>query len=219
MGSINEEQENESSNVKSKSGKEPTAKAHKAPFGGLKKLIDREKDKDKDKDKDKEKEKDKEKDKEKNVIKSGFNETKENVKKLMSKDRQHSRPSLPPNTETVENHHNNNGDLKHPSPSPLVHTKRPSEIIMEGGIELTSPNEKSISDVLSLSKIDGAVSNGSHGIISPFEALNNDDSDSDDAIVDHPHQQLSSSSSASVNILMDSNSNNKMMGKVQVSQV
>ena len=137
----------------------------------------------------------------------------------MSKDRQHSKASLPTNVEPVEVH--NNGDLKHSSTSPMVMMKRPSEIIPDSGIELTGFIEKSQPDVISMSKIDGTVSNGSHGnmIISPFEALNNDDSDSDDAIVDHPHQQLSSSSSASVNILMDSNSNNKMMGNVQVSQV
>jgi hypothetical protein len=68
-----------------------------------------------------------------------------------------------------------------------------------------------------MNKADGAVNNGSHGIMSPFEAFD-DDSDSDDAIVDPPHHQLSSSSSASVNILMDSNSN-KLVGNVQVSQV
>lgn len=136
----------------------------------------------------------------------------------MSKDRQHSKVSLPTNVEPAEIHNNNNGDLKHSSTSPMVLMKRPSEIIPDGGIELTGLIEKSLPDVLSLSKIDGAVGNG-HGIISPFETLNNEDSDSDDAIVDHPHQQLSSSSSASVNILMDSNSNNKMMGNVQVSQV
>lgn len=182
-------------------------------------MIDREKDKDKDKDKEKDKEK------EKNIIKSGFNETKENVKKLMSKDRQHSKASLPTNVEPVENlnninnNSNINGDVKHSSSSPLVLTKRPSDFIADGGIELTGLIEKSLPDVLSVSKTDGAVSNGSHGnmIVSPFESLN-DDSDSDDAIVDHPHQQLSSSSSASVNILIDSNSN-KMMGNVQVSQV
>lgn len=137
----------------------------------------------------------------------------------MSKDRQHSKASLPTTVvEPVEIHNNNNGDLKHSSTSPMVLIKRPSEVISDGGIELTGLIEKSLPEVLSMSRMDGTVGNG-NGIISPFEALNNDDSDSDDAIVDHPHQQLSSSSSASVNIMMDGNSNNKMMGNVQVSQV
>lgn len=168
-------------------------------------MIDREKDKDKDKDKDKEK----------SMLKSGLSETKENVKKLMGKDKQHSKASLQlvPEPEP-SNHSNNNGDLKNSVSSPLVITKRPSEILSDGGIDMATLNEKLLTDVVNKSKID---SNGAHGIISPFDSLN-DDSDSDGAIVDPPHQQLSSSSSASVNILMDS-SNNKMMGNVQVSQV
>lgn len=209
LGSINEEQEadpNIGKPQQGKTGKDGTTKSHKAPFGGLKKLIDREKDKDKDKDK------------EKSVIKSGFNETKENVKKLMGKDKQHSKASLqaPPEPEP-QNYSNNNGELKNSTNSPMEMTKRPSDI--DGSIDMATFNEKLLPDVVNTSKIDGVVSNGAaHGIISPFESLN-DDSDSDEAIADMPHQQLSSSSSASVNILMDNNSNNKMMGNVQVSQV
>lgn len=206
LGSINEEQEVDPNNAKTqqaKSGKETWS--HKAPFGGLKKLIDREKDKDK------------EKDKEKNVLKSGLSETKENVKKLMGKDKQHSKASLQtaPEPET-QIHSSNNGDLKNSANSPLVISKRSSEIMSDGGIDMATLNEKLLPEVVSLNKID---SNGAHGIISPFESLN-DDSDSDGAIGDLPHQQLSSSSSASVNIMMDNNSSsNKMMGNVQVSQV
>lgn len=137
----------------------------------------------------------------------------------MGKDKQSSKASLQlqavvePESQAV---HNNNGDVK--NSSPLVLMKRPSEIISDGGIDLAILNEKSLPDVVNMSKIDSAVSNGSHGIISPFEAFN-DDSDSDGAIVEHPHQQLSSSSSASVNIMMDNAGNNKALGNVQVSQV
>lgn len=209
LGSINEEQEADANNAKAqqgKSGKDSAAKSLKAPFGGLKKLIDREKDKDKDK----------EKEKKEGILKSGLNETRENVKKLMGKDKQNSKASLQmivePDSSQV---HNNNGDVKN---SPMVLMKRSSDIMSDGGIDLAILNEKSLPDIVNMSKIDGAVSNGSHGIISPFEALN-DDSDSDGGIVEHPHQQLSSSSSASVNIMMDNSSNNKIMGNVQVSQV
>lgn len=160
-------------------------------------------------------EKDKDKDKEKSLLKSGLSETKESVKKLMGK--QHSKASLQLASESeAQNHSSNNGDLKNSANSPLVMSKRPSEIVSDGGIDMTLLNEKLLPDVLNMSKID---SNGAHGIISPFESLNDEDSDSDGATVDPPHQQLSSSSSASVNLLMDSNSNNKMMGNVQVSQV
>ena len=212
LGSINEEQEadqNNASKGQGKSGKDGTTKSHKAPFGGLKKLIDREKDKDKDKDKDKEKEK--------SLIKSGLSETKESVRKLMGKDKQNSKASLQITVESdIQNHNHNNGDLQS---APTVIAKRHSDVILDGGIDLATLNEKFLTDVVNMSKIDGVVSNGSHGIISPFESLNNDDSDSGGPIVDPPHQQLSSSSSASVNIMMDSASNNKPVGNVQVSQV
>lgn len=167
--------------------------------------MDREKDKDKDKDKDKEKEK--------SSIKSQLSETKENVKKLIgSKDKQNSKVSLQMTVIEPENPIHNNGDVKNSSNSPLVLTKRPSDI---GDIDII---DKSLPDVVNMSKVDSVVSNGSsHGILSPFETINDDDSDSDDGVVDHPHQQLSSSSSASINILMENN--NKMMGNVQVSQV
>ncbi|CRK96204.1 CLUMA_CG009632, isoform A [Clunio marinus] len=216
LGSINEEQESDANAAKvqsGKSGKDGTTKSHKAPFGGLKKLIDREKDKDKDKDKEKEKEKEKKE----SVLKVGLNETKENVKKLMGKDKQSSKASLHTNIEVDSQlHSSNNGDLKISTNSPNAIIKRASEISNDGGVDL---NEKPLLDVLHMGKIDSAVSNGSHGIISPFDTYN-DDSDSDGAFVDPPHQQLSSSSSASVNILMENNANNnKMMGNVQVSQV
>lgn len=211
LGSINEEQENDPNNAKTqqgKSGKEGT-KSHKAPFGGLKKLIDREKDKDKDKDKEKEK----------SSIKSGLSETKESVKKLMGKDKQNSKASLHPSVEQDNQNHtnSNNGDVKISSNSPMVMSKRSSDIISDTAIDMAILNEKMLPDVVSIKKLDGAVSNGSHGIISPFESLN-DDSDSDEAIVDPPHHQLSSSSSASIN-MMDNNSSNKLVGNVQVSQV
>lgn len=217
LGSINEEQETDPNIAKAqqgKSGKDGAAKSHKAPFGGLKKLMDREKEKDKDKDKDKDKEGEKHVVKEKSTLKSGLNEAKENVKKLMGKDKQHSKASLQtPSAVEPETqiHNNNNSDVKN---SPMVLMKRSSDIISDGEIDMAMLNEKSLPDVVNMSKIDGAISNGSHvhGIISPFEPL--DESDSDDAI---PHQQLSSSSSASVNILMDNNT--KLMGNVQVSQV
>jgi hypothetical protein len=210
LGSINEEQEadqNNPSKAQGKTGKDGTTKTHKAPFGGLKKLIDREKDKDKDKDKEKEK----------SLIKSGLSETKESVKKLMGKDKQNSKASLQITVELDnQNHNHNNGDLKN---AQTATAKRQSDVILDGGIDLATLNEKLLPDIVNMSKTDVAVSNGSHGIMSPFESLNNDDSDSDGPIVDPPHQQLSSSSSASVNILMDSTSNNKLVGNVQVSQV
>jgi hypothetical protein len=211
LGSINEEQENDPNNAKTqqvKSGKDGT-KSHKAPFGGLKKLIDREKDKDKDKDKDKEKEK--------SVIKSGLSETKESVKKLMGKDKQNSKASLQPSVdlETQNHSNNNNGDLKN---SPMVMNKRSSDIILDNNIDMATLSEKMLPDVMSMNKLDSSISNGSHGIVSPFESMN-DDSDSDGAIVDPPHHQLSSSSSASINIMMENGSNNKLVGNVQVSQV
>lgn len=217
LGSINEEQEGDAGNAKTqpgKGGKDPSTKTHKAPFGGLKKLIDREKDKDKDKE-------NPEKEKTKSSLKTGLSETKESVKKLMGMDKQHSKASLlQPLPEPVENqnHNNNNtnsGELKN---MPLISMKRPSDLISDAGIDMSTLNEKILPDVV-MSKMDGGVSNGSHGIVSPFESLN-DDSDSDDEMIaDLPHQQLSSSSSASVNILMESAANNKMMGNVQVSQV
>lgn len=210
LGSINEEQEGDAGQAKAqqgKSGKDPATKTHKAPFGGLKKLIDREKDKDKDKDKDKEKEK--------SSLKSGLSETKESVKKLMGMDKQHSKASLLqtlPEPEPQNHNNNNGGEMKN---MPLISMKRPSDLISD---DMPALNEKILPDVV-MSKMDGGVSNGSHGIVSPFESIN-DDSDSDDEVIaDLPHQQLSSSSSASVNILMESAAANKMMGNVQVSQV
>lgn len=188
---------------------------------GLKKLIDRDKDsKDKDKDKDKDDE-GKKKEKEKvekelskaaSVIKSGLNDTKENMKKLIGKDKQNSKASLQQQqtTTTQSNHHDehqtsaNNGDIKS---SPLVLMKRSSDVLSDG-----VATEVSITNVA-----DGVISNnngtGTHGIMSPFDSFNSDS----ESEVDHPHQQLSTSSSASVNIMMDSNA--KSLGNVQVSQV
>jgi hypothetical protein len=227
LGSINEELESDSNSAKAKSAKEGTAK-HKA-FGGLKKLIDRDKDsKDKDKDKDKEKDKEKgEKGSEKmekelikaaSAIKSGLSDTKENMKKLIGKDKQKSlQASSTTTTQTIAttNHHDennqtahaNNGDLK--SSSPLVLIKRSSDVIVPASdsIDMSVLNEKQFS---SESK-EGGVNGGSHGIISPFDSLNSDS----ESEVDHPHHQLSTSSSASVNILMETNSKTN----VQVSQI
>ena len=224
LGSINEEQESDTNSAKlqpqsstttvstQKSSKE-ASKGHKTVVSGLKKLIDRDKDsKDKDKDdegKKKEKEKvEKELSKAASVIKSGLNDTKENMKKLMGKDKQNSKASL--QQQTQSNHHDehqtstNNGDIKS---SPLVLIKRSSDVLSDGGA-----TEVSITNA-----VDGVISNnngtGTHGIMSPFDSFNSDS----ESEVDHPHQQLSTSSSASVNIMMDSNA--KSLGNVQVSQV
>jgi hypothetical protein len=225
LGSINEEQESDTSSAKlqqqsstttvstQKSSKE-ASKGHKTVVSGLKKLIDRDKDsKDKDKDKDdegkkKEKEKvEKELSKAASVIKSGLNDTKENMKKLMGKDKQNSKASL--QQQTQSNHHDehqtsiNNGDIKS---SPLVLMKRSSDVLSDGATEVSITNV-----------VDGVISNnngtGTHGIMSPFDSFNSDS----ESEVDHPHQQLSTSSSASINIMMDSNA--KSLANVQVSQV
>lgn len=225
LGSINEEQESDSNSAKA--GAKPTKEGvskHKA-FGQLKKLIDRDKDsKDKDKDKDKEKEKEKsEKGSEKmekelikaaSAIKSGLSDTKENMKKLIGKDKQKSlQTSTTTSSSVTTNHydennqttHANNGDLKS---SPLVIIKRSSDVIASESIDMTVLNEKQFS---SESK-EGGINGGSHGIISPFDSLNSDS----ESEVDHPHHQLSTSSSASVNInLMETNSKTN----VQVSQI
>lgn len=223
LGSINEEQESDSNSAKAgaKSTKEGASK-HKA-FGGLKKLIDRDKDsKDKDKDKDKEKDKEKsEKGSEKmekelikaaSAIKSGLSDTKENMKKLMGKDKQKSTTTATTTT-AATNHHDennqttyaNNGDLKS---SPHVLIKRSSDVIIPpDSIDMSVLNEKQFS---SESK-EGGVNGGSHGIISPFDSLNSDS----ESEVDHPHHQLSTSSSASVNLLVENNSKTN----IQVSQI
>lgn len=220
LGSINEEHESDSNSAKAgaKSSKEGTSK-HKA-FGGLKKLIDRDKDsKDKDKDKDKEKsEKGSEKvDKElikgaASAIKSGLSDTKENMKKLMGKDKQKSVQTL---TTATTNHHDennqtthaNNGDLKS---SPHVLIKRSSDVVVPSSesIDMSVLNEKQFA---SESKEGGGVNGSSHGIISPFDSLNSDS----ESEVEHPHHQLSTSSSASINILVENNSKTN----VQVSQI
>lgn len=235
MGSINEEQEGDNNSAK-KASKEHATK-HKA-FGGLKKLIDRDKDsKDKDKDKDKEKEKgekgsdkmEKELSKAASAIKSGLSDTKENMKKLMGKDKQKSLQSMTITTSSsatpaapATNHHDennqtshaNNGDLKN---SPLVLIKRASDVAVHtsDSIEMSTQfsfestgNAKAANEASS-----GGVNGGSHGIISPFDSLNSDS----DSEVDHPHHQLSTSSSASVNIIMDGNS--KTNNNIQVSQI
>lgn len=237
MGSINEEQEgdnNSSKTIAQKTSKESVSK-HKA-FGGLKKLIDRDKDskdKDKDKDKDKEKEKSSEKmekelSKAASVIKSGLSDTKENMKKLMGKDKQKSLQSMTITPASNTNHHDennqstthaNNGDLKN---SPLVLIKRSSDVVHTSeSIDLSVLNEKQFSTLEASGNTKGSEASGgvggngnvngggSHGIISPFDSLNSDS----ESEVEHPHHQLSTSSSASVNIMMDGKSN------VQVSQI
>ncbi|KAG5678558.1 hypothetical protein PVAND_008223 [Polypedilum vanderplanki] len=205
----------QSSASNQKSSKE--TKGHKA-LGGLKKLIDRDKDKDsKDKEEKKEKEKgEKEFSKAASVIKSGLNDTKENMKKLIGKDKQSSKSS---SLQQTSNHydenqqtqqplsHTNNGDLKN---SPLVLMKRSSDVLSDnsGNIEVAMINE--------MKEVTNCNNNGnaSHGIISPFDSLNSDS----ESEVEHPHHQLSTSSSASVNILMD-NTNAKNLSNMQVSQV
>lgn len=223
LGSINEEQESDSNSAKAgaKTTKDGTSK-HKA-FGGLKKLIDRDKDS-KDKDKDKEKgekgseKMEKELIKAASAIKSGLSDTKENMKKLMGKDKQKSvQTSSTTSATATSNHHDennqtthaNNGDLKS---SPHVLIKRSSDVVVppSDSIDMSVLNEKQFSTEPSGNVKEG-VNGGSHGIISPFDSLNSDS----ESEVDHPHHQLSTSSSASVNILMDTNSKTN----VQVSQI
>ena len=221
LGSINEEQESDSNSAKAgaKLMKEGASK-HKG-FGGLKKLIDRDKDS-KDKDKDKEKgekgseKMEKELIKAASAIKSGLSDTKENMKKLIGKDKQKSQSSTA--TAIAANHfeeniqasHANNGDLKS---SPLVLIKRSSDAVIGENIDMNVLNEKQFSSVESSgnAKESGVNGGGSHGIISPFDSLNSDS----ESEVDHPHHQLSTSSSASINILMDTNSKSNL----QISQI
>lgn len=234
MGSINEEQESDSNSAKiqqqssttttqsQKSGKEGS-KGHKPPFSGLKKLIDRDKDsKDKDKDKDKDDEgKEKKKDKEKvekelskaaSVIKSGLNDTKENMKKLIGKDKQSSKASLQQSSNYHDETSTNNGDVKS---SPLVLMKLSNDVLtsVDGGTatELSIMNSEAV--ICNNNNNNNNNGSATHGIISPFDSFNSDSESS----VDHPHHQLSTSSDASVNILMDNNT--KSLGNVQVSQV
>lgn len=239
MGSINEEQESDTNSAKigaHKASKEHATK-HKA-FGGLKKLIDRDKDsKDKDKDKDKDKEKsekgtdkmEKELSKAASAIKSGLSDTKENMKKLMGKDKQKSSQSMTITSSSsaaaaavpVTNHHDennqtihaNNGDLKN---SPLVLIKRASDVTVHtsDSIEMSTQFSFESNPAKTANEASsGGVNGASHGIISPFDSLNSDS----DSEVDHPHHQLSTSSSASVNIIMDGNS--KTNNNIQVSQI
>lgn len=253
LGSINEETENDPNNTSKtqKSGKESSSKSQKTSFGGLKKLIDRDKDKDeKDKDKDEKPEKkEKKESRGTSVLKTGLSETKENVKKLIQggKDKssksssstpavstQQQPPQPPPPSiapapplQTAVVHQtkleydnlqsNNNGDLMKNSPMVLKRADINSSENASIDMNMTAFNDKSLPDIVNMSKID---SNGSHGIISPFESM--EDSDSEEGGIEPiEHQQLSSSSSASINILMDnSNSNNKILEtNIQVSQV
>lgn len=233
LGSINEEESDTNSaklqqqssvttSSAQKSGKEGS-KGHKPPFSGLKKLIDRDKDsKDKDKDKDdeggkkKEKEKgEKELSKAASVIKSGLNDTKENMKKLIGKDKQSSKASLQqqqqqqPSSNAHDEPSAGNGDLKS---SPLVLMKRSSDVLSDGGTTL----EVSITNVSNNDGVNNNNGNGNatHGIMSPFDSFNSDSESETDHFT---HHQLSTSSSASVNIMMDNNTKN--LGNVQVSQV
>lgn len=234
MGSINEEQESDNNSAKigaHKTTKEHATK-HKA-FGGLKKLIDRDKDS---KDKDKERSEkgsdkmEKELSKAASAIKSGLSDTKENMKKLMGKDRQKSLQSMtttssssaavtvtPPvsihHEENNQTSHANNGDLKN---SPHVLIKRSSDVHPSDSIEMST--QFSFESAGIVKAVNDGVNGGSHGIISPFDSLNSDS----DSEVDHPHHQLSTSSSASVNIIMDGNSktnNNNNNSNIQVSQI
>lgn len=241
LGSINEEQESDSNSAKIGAHKsKDSATKHKA-FGGFKKLIDRDKDsKDKDRDKDKEKgekgtdKMEKELSKAASAIKSGLSDTKENMKKLMGKDKQKSLQSMPTTTTaplasttsstsvntSVTNHHDecnqtnytNNGDLKN---SPLVLIKRLSDTILNTeSIDMSTLNEKQFSfETKGIEANSGSGMNGGshHGILSPFDSINSDS----ESEVEHPHHQLSTSSSASVNIIIDGNSKNNM----QVSQI
>jgi hypothetical protein len=219
LGSINEEQESDTNSAKlqqqastttvstQKSGKE-ASKSHKTVVSGLKKLIDRDKDS---KDKEKDKDKDKELSKAASVIKSGLNDTKENMKKLIGKDKQNSKVSLH-QQQPQSNHHDehqtsvNNGEVK---TSPHVLLKRSSDVMSDGGateVSITNATD----GVINSNNNNGT---GTHGIMSPFDSFNSDS----ESEVDHPHQQLSTSSSASVNIMMDNNG--MSLGNVQVSQV
>lgn len=236
MGSINEEQESDSNSAKlqqqqsssttasgQKSGKEGS-KGHKPPFSGLKKLIDRDKDsKDKDKDKDdeggnkkKEKEKgEKELSKAASVIKSGLNDTKENMKKLIGKDKQSSKALLQqPSTIHDDSNTANNGDVKN---SPLVVTKRSSDVLSDGGntADFSITNVTANDGVNNNNNNNNGNGNATHGIMSPFDSFNSEDSSEE--LDNFTHHQLSTSSSASVNIMMDNNTKN--LGNVQVSQV
>lgn len=217
LGSINEEQESDSNSAR-KSG---TSK-HKG-FGGLKKLIDRDKDsKDKDKSEKGSEKMEKELIKAASAIKSGLSDTKENMKKLMGKDKQKSlQTSTAPTTTAATNHHDenesnqtthaNNGDLKS---SPHVLIKRSSDLVVPASdsIDMSVLNEKQFASESSGNvKEGGGINGGSHGIISPFDSLNSDS----ESEIEHPHHQLSTSSSASVNILADNNSKTN----VQVSQI
>lgn len=198
LGCISEEQEAENTKSKEtqkgKDGQPP--KVHKAAFGGLKKLIDREKDKG-----------DKELTKAANAIKSGINDTKENVRKLMGKgDKQSSKMSIQLSTTEDISLVINNGDLKNSLNSPLPLTKRSNDALKDESIDISIITDKTLPDV---------VSNGNgHGIISPFESLHEDESDTDDALNEQHSQILPPTAT----ILMD-NASNKIMGNVQVSQV
>lgn len=174
-------------------------------------MIDREKDKDKDKDKDKG---DKESNKTSNVIKSGINDTKENVKKFINKDKQNSKVSLQLNPITIDEQqitsNNGNGDVKSASSnSPIALIKRPSDVMLK--IE----DNGQLPDIVNMSLIDTTTTTSNGIIISPFEVTDGD-TDIDQLSTPIEQQQLKISSSSN-NILMDNN--NKLMGNVQVSQV
>lgn len=171
-------------------------------------MIDREKDKDKDKDKG-----DKESNKTSNVIKSGINDTKENVKKFINKDKQNSKVSLQLNPITIDEQqitsNNVNGDVKSASSnSPIALIKRPSDVMLK--IE----DNGQLPDIVNMSLIDTTTTTSNGIIISPFEVI---DGDTDIDQLSTPVEQQLKISSSSSNILMDNN--NKLLGNVQVSQV
>lgn len=232
LGSINEELESEvqaANKVQSGKVKDGTSKVHKAPFQGLKKLIDREKDKDKDSVTTKQTTS--------SIIKNGLNDTKENVKKFITKDKQNKPPLMSGVTfddVTSDKLSASTINSSNVGNSPLSLIKRKSSSIdvtttsqFNGPItsshsndillHLMSSNETNESsnvdklpDIVNMSLKDN---NATSIVVSPFEK--------DGKITDFDNElqnQQSLSSSSSTNILMDNNA--KMAGaNVQVSQV
>jgi hypothetical protein len=139
-----------------------------------------------------------------NVLKSGLNDTKENMKKLIGKDKQNSRITSQSNFHEGNQSLANSLDFKN-SPSALL--KRSSDVPSD------TVDSSILSEVTTVISTKNGESSNLHGIISPFDSLNSDN----DSDIEHPHHHLSTSSSASTNILMDNNS--KAVGNIQVSQV
>lgn len=149
------------------------------------------------------------------MIKSGINDTKENVKKFINKDKQNSKVSLQLNPITIDEQqitsNNGNGDVKSASSnSPIALIKRPSDVMLK--IE----DNGQLPDIVNMSLIDTTTTTSNGIIISPFEVIDGD-TDIDQLSTPNEQQQQLKLSSSSSNILMDNN--NKLMGNVQVSQV